>query len=361
MAATSDVKDRIARFHEAVQNNDINRVKDLISSRALDSIIDDEDSEGFTALYLACMKHHATPAMAQLLLKAGAKVDRKGADRETPLYISVFNHRVAFMQVLLAAGAQVNEVNGQGDTTLHCAAKLGYDDLVDALADKGANVNARNGRLETPLYLAAKAGRHNTVYKLLLRDANRLLGDEEGKTPLFVASEGEHKAVVALLKADKDILKSVKASVDVDVKNRKASISDEGTLQKRASIIKMADASAAAAEANAGKGGSGATASPDRSELVKIDIPAEVERTHDPLTGKALPARYKPMQPQEPPKIPEGAIPKAKPEVAYGGTIRKVGTGTGESIKQPEDLLSTIPGDTAIVFQAAGVKPVWKK
>jgi len=351
------------------------------------------DDDGYTALYVACMKTSTTPMIPHLIV-AGAQPDVKGSDKETPLYIASFNGNLEAVQRLIQGKANVNETNGlDKDTALHAAAKFGFVDIVEALVVASANLNFRNSRQETPLFHAAKAGRVEVVYRLLEAGANRTLMNNESKDALFIASEKEHKGVVELLKAEKQYLSNVKASVMIDERNKPAPLRPTSAMLEKPQPPKKADEPAStrgpspkppAKPAVAKKTASSparkvtervAAKSPpvapkaveddpdyvayESTPMVAIDVPQPAARSHDPLTGKKIKVEAcKTMLEAgipEPAKIPAEAV-KDFPELKarYGGTSMAVGTGTEEVIVQrplfqPEDgdVFSnvTLPGE----------------
>ena len=238
----------------------------------------------------------------------------------------------------------MNEINGRnGDTALHCASRHGNCEVVDVLLKANANINSRNARLETPLFVASENGRYEVVYLLLKNNANRNLTSDEGKDALFIASERDHKHVVALLKTELKYLKDVKAQVDVDVRNRKPSIPTTEQLSQLhpGDLPPPRDEEVEEPPVETKK----------KAVLIPIEVPKDVHRTHDPLTGQPLPP-CKTMS-QDEPAAPQQPLPaKARPAApAYGGTVMAVGTGTGEKVRQKPPLVDTVPGGDAIDFE----------
>lgn len=348
-------------LHEAIESNDKKAVGELLRKAAglSAAAVNALSSSGYTALYHACMRKCDLP-LVQLLLSGGAVVDLKGDDKETPLYIATHNELVAVVATLIAAGAQVNELNGvDGETALHASARFGFADVADALVNAGANVNMRNVRMETPLFVAAKFGKHELVYKLLACDANKNLANEDGKNPLFIASERGHKHVVQLLKVEKTQLRDAKAVADVEVKLQPRPLPTTDQLIERA-----ARSSGEPNAENPSKSHKKADAPTKPTQpmaplpITKIEIPENVVRTHDPLTGKA----YGPCKTleqvgrSEPPEIPKGLKIAPLSDERYGGTSMKVGTGTGMKLSTPP-LLSQLPDADVVDFGSAIVLP----
>uniref|UniRef100_A0A7S1MDK6 Ankyrin repeat protein n=1 Tax=Neobodo designis TaxID=312471 RepID=A0A7S1MDK6_NEODS len=372
------------------------------------------DDDGYTALYVACMKAATTPMIPHLIV-GGAQPDVKGSDKETPLYIACFNGNLEAAQRLLQGKANVNETNGADkDTALHAAAKFGFVDVVELLIASNANLNFRNARQETPLFYAAKAGRVEVTYRLLEAGANRTLMNNESKDALFIASEKGHKGVVELLKTEKQYLANVRASVLIDERNKPAPIRPTSALLEKPAPPKAKDGDAKKKEdekpAAANRGPSpkppakpapakktaqsparkateaAAAKSPpvkpraktpeeevvyEATPVIPIEVPKPEQRTHDPLTGKKIKVEAcKTMLEAgipEPAPIPAEAV-KDFPELraSYGGTSMAVGSGTEEKIVQrplfqPEDgdvfMNVTLPGDRRPSVSKTGRSP----
>ena len=341
----------LKKLHSAIKAGDEKAVKTLLQDPLAAHLIDDVDEDGFTALYRACCRSEGdvdtASHLVDLLLKAKAKVDVKGEDRETPLFIATHNHLVPVVKQLLSAGANPNEMNSvTGDTALHCAAKYDYADLCDILVSANANINARNSVMETPLFQAARAGRIGSTYFLLLRDANKNLPNDEGKSPLYIASEKDHKGIANMLKVEKQYLKDAKSQAEVEQRMQKPDINDPEVIRKRSELAKKQEEEERKREATKPK-----------PEIVHLEINEnEVERTHDPLTGKPLPPAFKSVVgASPPPAIPAGVVKPLKDE-RYGGTMRNVGTGTGMKFVQRPPLVGGDSDDATLVYEALNVK-----
>ncbi len=99
------------------------------------------------------------------LLAAGAPVDERNGDRQTPLMVAVLYKLLPLFKTLLKAGADVNAADRTGDSVMHYAATYGTPTLVQALLERGPNLGARNTEGETPLMVALTA----RVVELLLQ------------------------------------------------------------------------------------------------------------------------------------------------------------------------------------------------
>ncbi|UKZ82545.1 hypothetical protein TrVFT333_010334 [Trichoderma virens FT-333] len=112
------------------------------------------------------------------------------------------NGHVEIVRTLLRYGADINAKDADRQTPLHHAAKNGMDDVVDTLlhpknwttntkerANMRANINAVDSSRYTPLHLAAKSG-HVRVVELLVRSGPDLAArSRKGETPLHFATK----------------------------------------------------------------------------------------------------------------------------------------------------------------------------
>ena len=95
-----------------------------------------KDSEGWTPLHAAAWSNQS-PAVLEVLLKAGADVNAKSTDGVTPLHNAAANNpSPAVLEILLKAGADVRAINSEGKTP-HAVAKPEYRDILwKAMMDK---------------------------------------------------------------------------------------------------------------------------------------------------------------------------------------------------------------------------------
>ncbi|KPA82455.1 hypothetical protein ABB37_03518 [Leptomonas pyrrhocoris] len=321
-------------FEEVILLNDKAALLQFFSA-APKNAVNGVNGEGFTPLYFACMKPSVSLSTIEELIHLGASVDDRATDDETPLYISVYNHRSDVAKYLLGLRADVNATNGAlKETALHVAARFGYGDLVTLLLGAGADLNARNVRQETPLFAAAEAGWHETVYLLLNAGANTTLTNEDAKSALYIASEKGFKHVVVLLKAPQADLKHAKAEADVEWRLRPEPMMSSDQMMDKAATDKNFSAAV--------KRRSSATVEvvPETKpmEVMDIKVPEPKMRMHDPLTGQA----YGPCRSlaevgyDSPPAIPKELqhLPPARLS-RVGGTSMVVGTGTEEGAREP--------------------------
>ncbi|KFY29261.1 hypothetical protein V491_00118 [Pseudogymnoascus sp. VKM F-3775] len=193
----------------AVDRNNIEIVKLLLSKGAKVDLYPENSLPQSTALCCALGKWQDNEEIIQLLVAAGADVNRVGHGQGMPLPMRVRNIRE--VQILLSAGANVNGTIPGGTTALQRSVTSDNIDIVQILLDAGADVNAPGPDEDfgkTALQTAASRGKVPIV-RLLLRygaDPNTPACGSHGVTALQAAVISGHLPVVMmLLKAGADI------------------------------------------------------------------------------------------------------------------------------------------------------------
>lgn len=100
------------------------------------------------------------------LLEAGADVNARGQDRQTPLMAASLGGHPEVVQLLIEKGADVNATREHRRTALMSATFKGHAEVVRILVENGAKVNARDDEGATALSWALDAG-HNEVADML--------------------------------------------------------------------------------------------------------------------------------------------------------------------------------------------------
>jgi ankyrin repeat protein len=136
------------------------------------------------------------------MIDAGADVNARDAEGNTPLILASFYASPRCVSLLLEKGADVNAANRIGVTAL-IRASTSYE-KTRLLLEAGANVQVRTADLgNTPLILAARhAGNSPTVKLLLARGADATGRNNMGICPLISgAASGDLETVRSLLDA----------------------------------------------------------------------------------------------------------------------------------------------------------------
>jgi ankyrin repeat protein len=139
------------------------------------------------------------------LLDAGADVNARGTNGDTPLFYASRHKDVA--ELLVARGADVNAVDSDGNTSLHVAAYSGNLELVDLLIAKGANHSIANRDGLTPLLLAVNRWNKDVAVLLIEKGANFNARSKDGISVLLAASytgldhykDGDSKVLAEML------------------------------------------------------------------------------------------------------------------------------------------------------------------
>src|SRR5262245_58521683 len=135
----------------------------------------------------AAIRNGDAPAVRRAL-DAGADVNGRDADGNTPLILAAFYAGPECVELLIDKGADVNAANAAGATALIRAA-TSYE-KTRALVTAGANVRVRTADLgNTPLLLAARrAGNSRTVRLLLDRGADPTERSNAGVGPIVAGA-----------------------------------------------------------------------------------------------------------------------------------------------------------------------------
>lgn len=152
-----------------------------------------------TALDLAAAVRDADAEAVGKLIEAGADVNARDAEGNTPLILAAFYAGPQCVELLLGNGADPNAVNWSGVTALIRAA-TDYE-KTRLLINAGAKVEVRTADFgNTPLILAARrAGNSRTVRLLLERGAGATERNEGGISPIMAGAAGGDLETVRLL------------------------------------------------------------------------------------------------------------------------------------------------------------------
>lgn len=183
----------------AVKADDAAKVRSLLARNA-DPDVKASDTSAEPVLVTAVLNYNAD--MVRALVEAGANLEAKTVQGNSPLSMAALKGRVEISKYLLQRGAQVESADPRGATPLMLAARSGETDIVRALIAAGANVNARtlfsDGR-QTPLHYACEDSNFgivklDIVKSLVEAGADASVQNGAEKTALEVAFLGKSKA-----------------------------------------------------------------------------------------------------------------------------------------------------------------------
>lgn len=132
------------------------RLLRFIASRATKTDLNKKDNTAQKApLHYAADDVFST----RILIKAGANVNIRDRNQNTPLHDAAISYTVQTMRLLLRAGAFVNAKNKDGNTPLHLVSKYEvttqvHEKIIDVLLKNGANPLMKNKKGRTPIDFA---------------------------------------------------------------------------------------------------------------------------------------------------------------------------------------------------------------
>jgi uncharacterized protein len=155
--AASDVTDAAMRGDRAAVRAAVARKADVNVTQV----------DGSTALHWAAERDDVE--MADLLIRAGARITAKTREGITPLQLAATNGSTAMIDRLLKAGANVNApLTPAADTALMMAARTGTAGAVRVLIEAGADVNAKESWGGTTALMWAVSEGHAEAARLLI-------------------------------------------------------------------------------------------------------------------------------------------------------------------------------------------------
>ena len=191
-------------IHQALENEDIEAIKTIISRGADLNAINDTDGRyyGFTPLAIACTLMNVE--IITLLIENGADVNGKDNEGRSGLFFLGANTRVEekdkrikeIIKLFKKSGYDLDgTVNEDSDTLLTYNCKRNAHsygaDIINELIRAGANVNAANLSGQTALMhicIQHSTGMENLQITLLENGADVTAKDKDGNTPLHHAA-----------------------------------------------------------------------------------------------------------------------------------------------------------------------------
>ncbi|MDR2704920.1 MAG: ankyrin repeat domain-containing protein, partial [Planctomycetaceae bacterium] len=174
------------------------KVKDYIQAEQL--LIDGTDPNDVMYGDVGAPLHVAIQAddveMVRLLVKHGAKVNKKSAYGDSFLSDAVYKGNIEIVKILVEAGAHVNRKTN-GKTPLQVALSKSKTEIVDYLLEHGANIESKTERIfgipvdasSTPIFDAVHSGNSDLIQKLIDKGADIHVVGDRGNTLLHIAAE----------------------------------------------------------------------------------------------------------------------------------------------------------------------------
>jgi ankyrin repeat protein len=151
------------QLHMAVQDNDLDKVRMLLTTKNVNSILG-----GYAPLHWAAQEGFIE--VAEILIETGADLNIKDDSGFSPLYKALDHMEMA--ELLVSKGADVNLRRNNNSTPLVTACAYGRSEMVDLLIRSGADVNASDDYGDTPIVFAVIYGHYDIVERLIKEGAD---------------------------------------------------------------------------------------------------------------------------------------------------------------------------------------------
>lgn len=188
----------------AVADEDIDQVRDLIAKGA-DVNTTDKNYTKITPLFIAI--ENGDGEMVKVLLNAGAKINVRDSERQTPLMRLDFDATPELIDLLVSHRAKINLIDNEGNTAVIHAAGNVKSETLQALINAGADVRITNKEGRTALMNAAQNDDLESVRSLILAGSDINGKTEDGRSVWDQASD----------QAVKDLLESYGAIPSINV------------------------------------------------------------------------------------------------------------------------------------------------
>lgn len=178
------------------------RTADVTRLIAAGADLNTRDAQGQTPLLLAVAGNHV--AVAKALLAAGADLNAQAANRDTPWLLAGASGRAEIVAAMLPLKPDLTIRNRYGGNALIPACERAHVETVKLLLTSGIDLDHVNDLGWTCLLEIVILGdggpRHQEVAKLVLdAGANPNLADKDGITPLAHARQRGQRAVAILM------------------------------------------------------------------------------------------------------------------------------------------------------------------
>lgn len=181
LAETKEVESEIDLIKAIVSGN-------IEAIAMADETVEYDINSNFSPLIIATIC--GSSKMVGTLIEKGADVNLEGLYRGSALNYAAYtrsNERTQIIKQLIDAGAEIDVRDNDWQTPLHAAAINDYSDVVQLLIDAGADIDAADDSEDTVLHHAVYSGKPSTV-ALLIKSGVRLnCKNSRGLTPLAYA------------------------------------------------------------------------------------------------------------------------------------------------------------------------------
>ncbi|KAF7227253.1 inversin isoform X1 [Nothobranchius furzeri] len=185
----SAAADPASQVHAAAVNGDRNALVRLITAES--SLRDHDDQFGRTPLMYCVLADRLD--CAEVLLKAGASVNKTDHSQRSALHLAAQKGNVRFLKLLLSRRANCLQKDLEGMTPLHLATRHPSPKALALLLKHigPGEVDTQDKNKQTALHWSAFYNRPEHVRLLIKHDSNIGIPDSEGKIPLHWAAHSQ--------------------------------------------------------------------------------------------------------------------------------------------------------------------------
>ena len=168
---------------------------------------------------------HGFPRIVEILCQAGARVNTRNEDEETPLHVAASRGHIECIRCLLDSDDGQSVIDCQdksGSSPLHLALRRNHSHVALLLLHSGADFDIVDSEGETPIHLCARDGQLALAQTLCAFGCNVDLANGEGMQPLHLAAKHGNTEVARCL---------CLAGANIDAKN------NEGVLPETCAMV----------------------------------------------------------------------------------------------------------------------------
>eukprot|EP00002_Diphylleia_rotans_P009279 TRINITY_DN1936_c0_g1_i18.p1 TRINITY_DN1936_c0_g1~~TRINITY_DN1936_c0_g1_i18.p1 ORF type:complete len:527 (-),score=79.73 TRINITY_DN1936_c0_g1_i18:391-1971(-) len=156
------------------------------------------DTEGMTALSIACLNGHAESV--RKLLEGNANMFIKGPGGLCPLHFASMNGHAAVVSILINTyKCPVDILDNFDDHPMHLAASKGHVSVLEVLHYCRSPLDARTKMGNTPLHAAVINQQHSAAYFLMKVGSNAKEKNASGQTPTDIAKVAKDEKMGSIL------------------------------------------------------------------------------------------------------------------------------------------------------------------